>query len=129
MMSQSPNHIQDKLKSVGELRDKMGSSYNDLSVQVAYKEGYNQAIKDVSETVREEEQSRIESEVKKLFMDEDSICNFEDRLVQTRYGRTNLRRAKSEAKELEGAYNGAVEDALLVIKSLTLKHSNAKSAH
>jgi hypothetical protein len=37
-----------ELKSVEELKDKMGSAYNDLSVQVAYKEGYNRALKDVS---------------------------------------------------------------------------------
>lgn len=34
-------------KSVEELKEKMGSAYNDLSVQVAYKEGYNQHIKDM----------------------------------------------------------------------------------
>lgn len=31
-------------KSVAELLETMGSSYKDLSVQVSYKEGFNQAI-------------------------------------------------------------------------------------
>ncbi len=36
-------------KSVAELKDKMGMAYHDLSVQVAYKEGYNGAVNDLLE--------------------------------------------------------------------------------
>jgi len=35
------------LKSVDDLIPVMGSAYNDLSVRVAYKEGYNKAIRSV----------------------------------------------------------------------------------
>lgn len=34
-------------KSVDELKSKMGEAYNDLSVQFAYKEGYNKSIEDI----------------------------------------------------------------------------------
>lgn len=33
-------------KSVKDLEDKMGDSYKDLAAKVAFKEGYNQCIKD-----------------------------------------------------------------------------------
>ena len=35
-------------KSVKELLPIMGRAYKDISVQVAYKEGYNQAIKELT---------------------------------------------------------------------------------
>jgi len=42
-----------KTKSVEELLPIMGESYGDLSVQVAYKEGYNKAISQVQKKVEE----------------------------------------------------------------------------
>ena len=39
-------------KSVAELLEKMGSAYNNLSVQVAYKEGYNHAISVAQEFIK-----------------------------------------------------------------------------
>jgi len=50
-------------KSVKELLSKMGSSYKDLSVQVAYKEGYN-AAKDEDNTALLTLVKRVEEEMK-----------------------------------------------------------------
>jgi hypothetical protein len=41
-----------KKKSVEELLPIMGSAYNDLSVQVAYKEGYNRAISELQDAYK-----------------------------------------------------------------------------
>lgn len=38
-------------KSVAELEEKMGSAYKDLSVKVAYKEGYNSALDSILEII------------------------------------------------------------------------------
>lgn len=46
-------------KSVEELKEKMGDSYNDKSVKVSYKEGYNRALKDITGTPVEEEGIKI----------------------------------------------------------------------
>lgn len=41
--------IKDRKKSVEELLPIMGEAYNELSVQVAFKEGYNKALSDIKE--------------------------------------------------------------------------------
>ena len=38
-------------KSIKELKPQMGSIYNELDVQVAYKEGYNKAIREVKQAL------------------------------------------------------------------------------
>lgn len=44
--------LEAKKGSVDQLREKMGEAYNDLSVQVAYKEGFNRALQDAIDEIR-----------------------------------------------------------------------------
>lgn len=41
-----------KKASVDELKETMGPAYNDLSVQVAYKEGFNKAIEAMEDRLK-----------------------------------------------------------------------------
>lgn len=43
--------IEEQKSSVEQLREKMGIAYEDLSVQVAYKEGYNASLEDIKNKI------------------------------------------------------------------------------
>ena len=45
--------LKGETKSVEELRFFMDNAYNDLSVKVAFKEGYNQAVKEFNDKLKE----------------------------------------------------------------------------
>lgn len=43
--------IEEQRSSVEQLKEKMGIAYEDLSVQVAYKEGYNASLEDIKKKI------------------------------------------------------------------------------